>query len=98
MSETREMRTVDLNADAHANAYGNADDDAHADRCRLMTLNEAKATIAAKGWTNRALAQWWGCRPEHISRIIHDPGRKRHFDDALRGLPPAAAVRADSTR
>lgn len=69
--------------------------DVDADRDRLMTVNEAKATIAAKGWTNRALAQWWGCRPEHVSRIIHDPMRKRHFDDALRGLPSAAVVRAD---
>jgi hypothetical protein len=69
--------------------------DVDADRARLMTVNEAKAAIAAKGWTNRALAQWWGCRPEHVSRIIHDPMRKRHFDDALRGLPSAAAVRAD---
>jgi hypothetical protein len=72
--------------------------DAESDRGRLMTVNEAKATIAAKGWTNRALAQWWGCRPEHVSRIIHDPMRKRHFDDALRGLPFAAVVRADRAR
>lgn len=69
--------------------------DVDAERDRLMTINEAKATIAAKGWTNRALAKWWGCRPEHVSRIIHDPMRKRHFDDALRGLPSAHVVCAD---
>lgn len=69
-----------------------------ADRDRLLTTDEAKATIAAKGWTNRALAEWWGCRAEYVSKIIHDPARKRHFDDALRGLPSAAAVRADKRR
>jgi len=68
------------------------------DSDRLLTVNEAKAAIAAKGWTNRALAQRWGCRPEHVSRIIHDPMRKRHFDDALRGLPSAAAVWAEGRR
>lgn len=72
--------------------------DVDADRARLMTVNEAKATIAAKGWTNRALAQWWGCRPEHVSRIINDPMRKRHFDDALRGLPLAAVIRENGVR
>lgn len=64
-----------------------------ADRGRLLTTDEAKATIAAKGWTNRALADWWGCRAEYISKIIHDPARKRHFDDALRGLPYASEIR-----
>lgn len=65
-----------------------------AGRGRLLTTDEAKATIAAKGWTNRALAEWWGCRAEYISKIIHDPERKRHFDDALRGLPHASEVRS----
>lgn len=65
-----------------------------AGRGRLLTTDEAKATIAAKGWTNRALAEWWGCRAEYISKIIHDPARKRHFDDALRGLPHASEVRS----
>jgi hypothetical protein len=69
-----------------------------AGRCRLLTTDEAKATIAAKGWTNRALADWWGCRAEYISKIIHDPARKRHFDDALRGLPSAATVQAEKRR
>jgi hypothetical protein len=61
-------------------------------RARRLTANEAKAIIAGRGWTNRALALWWGCRAEHVSRIIHDPERKRHFDDALRGLPDAGDV------
>jgi hypothetical protein len=69
-----------------------------ADRGRLLTTDEAKATIAAKGWTNRALADWWGCRAEYISKIIHDPARKRHFDDALRGLPHASEIRPPDRR
>lgn len=63
-----------------------------ADRGRLLTVDEAKAAIAGKGWSNRALAAWWGCRPEYVSKIIHDPARKRHFDDALRGLPHVSEV------
>lgn len=65
------------------------------DRVRLLSADEAKATLAAKGWTNRALAQWWGCREEYVSKIIHNPKRKRHFDDALRGLPHIAEVRSE---
>ncbi|SEI14747.1 hypothetical protein SAMN05192544_1025103 [Paraburkholderia hospita] len=68
------------------------------DRGRLLTVEEAKAAIVGKGWSNRALAAWWGCRAEYISKIIHDPARKRHFDDALRGLPHASEVRCMGNR
>lgn len=54
----------------------------------LLTVEEAKAQLALQGWTNRALAQWWdGCSEEYVSKIINNPNRKRHFDDALRSLP-----------
>lgn len=56
----------------------------------LLTIEESKAELALKGWTNRALAEWWGCREEYVSKIINNIERKRHFDDALRGLPHAA--------
>ncbi|MBR8085574.1 hypothetical protein KDX23_22830 [Burkholderia vietnamiensis] len=69
-----------------------------ANRSRLLTSDEAKATIAAKGWTNRALAEWWGCRAEYISKIIHDPVRKRHFDDAIRGLPYLSELREPAAK
>lgn len=53
----------------------------------LLTLEEAKAELALKGWTNRALAEWWNCSEEYVSKIVNNTERKRHFDDALRGLP-----------
>lgn len=55
-----------------------------------LTVAEAKAELAKKGWTNRAVAEWWGCREEYVSKIVNDPERKRHFDDAIRGLPSIA--------
>jgi hypothetical protein len=62
------------------------------DRPQRLSAREAKAILAAKGWSNRALALWWGYGPENISRIINNPERKRYFDDALRGLPPIEDV------
>jgi hypothetical protein len=53
----------------------------------LLTVEEAKTELSRKGWTNRALAAWWECREEYVSKIINNPARKRHFDDAIRGLP-----------
>jgi hypothetical protein len=53
----------------------------------LLSVEEVKDEISRKGWTNRALASWWGCSEEYVSKIINNPDRKRHFDDAIRGLP-----------
>ncbi|MDN0082391.1 hypothetical protein QU487_06440 [Crenobacter sp. SG2305] len=54
---------------------------------RKLTRSEAKAELARKGWSNRALAKWWECTEEYSSKVVNDENRKRHFDDALRGLP-----------
>jgi len=51
-----------------------------------LTVGEAKALLTRMGWSNRALAQRWGFNEATTSRIVNDPARKRHFDDALRGL------------
>lgn len=58
----------------------------------LLTIEQAKAELALKGWSNRALSAWWGCSEEYVSKIINNPARKRHFDDAIRGLPAFAKV------
>ena len=59
-----------------------------------LTIAEAKEALADLGWTNRALATWWGCSEEYVSKIINNLRRKRHFDDALRGLPAFEASAA----
>lgn len=53
----------------------------------LLTIDEAKTELAIKGWTNRALSEWWKCSEEYVSKIVNNTARKRHFDDAIRGLP-----------
>ena len=56
-----------------------------------LTAAEAKSELARKGWSNKALAQWWQCTEEYSSKIVNNPDRKRHFDDAIRGLPVCPA-------
>lgn len=53
----------------------------------LLSTEEAKAALAAKGWSNRALAEWWDCTEEYVSRVLNNENRRRWFDDALRSLP-----------
>lgn len=54
-----------------------------------MSVEDIKAELSRKGWTNRALAQRWDCSEEYVSKIINDSERRRWFDDAIRGLPTA---------
>lgn len=58
----------------------------------LLKVEEAKAELASKGWTNRALAEWWDCTEEYVSKIVNNVKRRRWFDDAIRGLPHFADV------
>lgn len=62
----------------------------------LLSIEEARARLALQGWTNRALAEWWGCSEEYVSKIINNPARKRHFDDSIRALPKFSDVAASS--
>lgn len=56
-------------------------------RDKKMSVVEVKQMLAQKGWTNRALAARWGFSEEYVSKIINNPARKKHFEDAIRGLP-----------
>ncbi|MBR8085547.1 hypothetical protein KDX23_22695 [Burkholderia vietnamiensis] len=59
----------------------------HATTYPVLTPDEAKELLRRKGWSNKALALWWGFSEEYISRTINNVDRKRRDDDALRGLP-----------
>ncbi|MDN0082423.1 hypothetical protein QU487_06600 [Crenobacter sp. SG2305] len=63
-----------------------------------LTASEAKAELARKGWSNRALAKWWEVTEEYSSKVVNNPDRKRHFDDALRGLPVCPEELRDSNK
>lgn len=51
-----------------------------------LTPKQVRSELARKGWTPKSLARWWGFTLEYTYKIINSD-RKRHFDDALRGLP-----------
>ncbi|MBA1280305.1 hypothetical protein [Stutzerimonas stutzeri] len=53
----------------------------------ILSPDEVKEDIKRKGWKVSSIAQWWDVSTVYVSRIINDPNRKRHWDDALRGLP-----------
>jgi hypothetical protein len=57
---------------------------------QLISAEAAKNMLSRKGWTNRALAAWWGCTDEYVSRIINNENRREWFNDAIRGLPQIA--------
>jgi hypothetical protein len=54
---------------------------------KLLAKEEIKNMLMRKGWTNRSLAEWWGCSEEYVSKIVNNNERRRWFDDAIRGLP-----------
>lgn len=61
----------------------------------LLTIEEARNHVGLQGWTNRALAEWWEFSEEYVSKILNNPDRKRHFDDAIRALPKFSDVVAN---
>lgn len=52
-----------------------------------LTPEEFKSVLATKGWSGIALAERWDVSPAWISKIINDPDRAPHWDDAVAGLP-----------
>lgn len=52
-----------------------------------LTPEEFKAEYRRRGWSGKDLAAHWGKHPVSLSKIVNDPERARHWDDAVRGLP-----------
>ncbi|KPZ24129.1 hypothetical protein ALO40_200287 [Pseudomonas syringae pv. viburni] len=52
-----------------------------------LTPAEFKAEYRRRGWTGKDLAAHWRKHPVSLSKIINDPERPPHWDDAVRGLP-----------
>lgn len=52
-----------------------------------LTPEEFKAEYRRRGWSGKDLAAHWGKHPVSLSKIVNDPERPRHWDDAVRGLP-----------
>lgn len=52
-----------------------------------MTPSEFKAEYKRRGWKGKDLAQRWEKHPVSLSKIVNDPNRARHWDDAVMGLP-----------
>lgn len=52
-----------------------------------LTPQEFKSEYKRRGWNGRSLAERWGKHPVTLSKIVNDPGRPAHWDDAVRGLP-----------
>ncbi|MDU9402630.1 hypothetical protein RTH46_09010 [Pseudomonas sp. zfem004] len=51
-----------------------------------MTPSEFKAEYRRRGWSGKDLAARWNKHPNSLSRIVNDPLRDLHWDDAVRGL------------
>ncbi|HDC4526645.1 TPA: hypothetical protein O8U08_002015 [Enterobacter cloacae] len=53
-----------------------------------ISTGDIKKILKDKKWTNRALAERWGCSEVWISRVINNQNRDIQWEDAFRGLPP----------
>jgi hypothetical protein len=58
---------------------------------------EFRALIRWKGWSHKELAAYWEISDVHVSRIVNDPGRALHWNDAVMGLPRRGRVLSDLT-
>lgn len=56
------------------------------------TPDQLRALIRAKGWTGRALADYWHVTPIYLSRRINDQQRPQFWNDAFNGLPAAEGL------
>lgn len=52
---------------------------------------DLKALIKSKGWSGKALAKRWAVSEAWVSKIMNNPSRPAHWDDAARGLPDLRA-------
>jgi len=54
---------------------------------KAMTAEEIKDLLKDKKWSMKQVAERWGITGRHISRVVNDMGRDKHWEDAIRGLP-----------
>ena len=52
-----------------------------------LTPAQFRAEYEQRGWIGITLAKRWGKHPVSLSKIVNDPERAPHWDDAVRGLP-----------
>lgn len=52
-----------------------------------LTAEGIKRILKDKRWTMRQVAERWGITERHISRVVNDTEREKHWEDAVRGLP-----------
>nr|BCU00363.1 hypothetical protein [uncultured bacterium] len=57
------------------------------DPASRLTPSEFRAEYERRGWKGLTLAARWGKHPVSLSKIVNDPERAAHWDDAVRGLP-----------
>ncbi|MGG6196486.1 XRE family transcriptional regulator [Pantoea allii] len=48
---------------------------------------EFKAEMKRKGWSRKELAERWGKSETWISKVVGNPERDQHWNDAIAGLP-----------
>lgn len=72
---------------AGASALGRHGWEKHLMEVQRLTPDEFKAVFKQRGWTGKTLALRWEVSEAWISKIIKNPHRAAHWDDAVRGLP-----------
>jgi len=73
-----------MDADEHMRGLGSLAQQIHK---YAMNAKKVKAEMSARGWTNRALAERWGCTEVYVSKIVNNESRRQWFNDAILGLP-----------
>ena len=62
---------------------------------KSFSPDQFRAIIRSKGWSNKALAEYWGMSVVHISRLIGNIERPLYWNDTVIGLPRFTRLNAD---
>jgi len=62
---------------------------------RPLSPDEIRALIRWKGWSHKDLAAYWQVSQVHVSRIVNNPARALHWNDAVVGLPRRGRLASD---
>lgn len=63
---------------------------------RSLSAAEFRNEIQLKGWSQENLAARWQITPGYLSKIINNPKRPPHWNDAVTALPVLTASQARS--